>query len=934
MSKFGAGMEKALKASVAVTGAAAAAGAAAFVKITKSALDAAAELEQNVGGSEAVFGHWAEYVQENAQDASYAMGVSANDYLSAANKMGSLLQGAGFSELDSAEMTTEALQRAADVASIMGIDVTDALNAVTAAAKGNFTMMDNLGVAINDTTLKAYAASKGWNKAAIDNMTTQQKVALAMELFMDKTAKYEGNFIKENETLAGALTTLKAEWQNFLAGNIFGQDDVTAENLAEYASHAIDVAVKNLKTIVPRITKGLGIMLKTVGAKLPELMDTLMPGIIEGAGSLLDLLGDALPYLIETGARLLPSIVTGLGKVFVKAGQKAPEILKGLWNGIKGAGEQIGGMIFGMDGDKVKWPTWDDVKEFAVDAWEKIKDGAAKIADWAGGLVFGRKEDGTVDWPTWSDVVTAAEKAWGLIKEGALGLAGLVFGKKADGTVNWPTWEDVKAAALAAWATIKSWAANIWTLGGKIVFGQTAEGEVNWPTWKEVGAKANEIWLDIVAQAKALTGLVLGNSGDAVKVFTDAKESWESLKSTIETKIIDFTSGLTGIDDLNRVKGILSDIGSALVTIGEFYVAFKGIDFVTKGAGTVAGKLEALGIALEAFWSKSAVALEIVAAFESIKNMIQEISENHTILGKDIDWLFPEEDRINKDSKSVWDSVKENAEAWFNQNGKNWEAYTGWIDNTLVKPIEEKFGEVKTWFSGELIPAISEAWNGILSGVNTAITLIKVSWEATVAWFNASVIEPIKGLWQNVKDGVSGVITAIESLWDGLVTWFDEHVISPIKGAWDSVIGPIKEWLGITDTKNVVISVAEQKKTEAVNEVLGSENPTAGALLDALGVSADDYYASLQQHASGLGYVPYDDYGARLHRGEMVLNKSRADAYRQGGFDMNKLTQTVAAAVRAGMHGVQYNFTLDGEKVAQDTYRRHAMDEQAWRFAT
>ena len=43
--------------------------------------------------------------------------------------------------------------RAADVASIMGIDV-DAVEAVAGAAKGNFTMMDNLGVAINDTSLK------------------------------------------------------------------------------------------------------------------------------------------------------------------------------------------------------------------------------------------------------------------------------------------------------------------------------------------------------------------------------------------------------------------------------------------------------------------------------------------------------------------------------------------------------------------------------------------------------------------------------------------------------------------------------------------------------------------------------------------------------------------------------------------------------------
>ena len=39
----------------------------------------------------------------------------------------------------------------------MGIDTAAALESVTGAAKGNFTMMDNLGVAMNATTLEAYA---------------------------------------------------------------------------------------------------------------------------------------------------------------------------------------------------------------------------------------------------------------------------------------------------------------------------------------------------------------------------------------------------------------------------------------------------------------------------------------------------------------------------------------------------------------------------------------------------------------------------------------------------------------------------------------------------------------------------------------------------------------------------------------------------------
>lgn len=45
------------------------------------------------------------------------------------------------------------MQRAADMASVMGIDMQMALDSVAGAAKGNFTMMDNLGVAMNATNV-------------------------------------------------------------------------------------------------------------------------------------------------------------------------------------------------------------------------------------------------------------------------------------------------------------------------------------------------------------------------------------------------------------------------------------------------------------------------------------------------------------------------------------------------------------------------------------------------------------------------------------------------------------------------------------------------------------------------------------------------------------------------------------------------------------
>lgn len=187
--------------------------AAAMSAIGIAAVKSAGELEQNVGGSKAVFASYADEIQEAAKKAYSSMGLAESEYLAVANKMGALFQGVGLDTAESVELTIAAMQRAADVASIMGISGTDAMEAIAGAAKGNFTMMDNLGVAINDTTLQIYAQEKGLGKLE----TTQQKVTAAMELFMEKSAYAAGNYAKENETFAGALSTLQAHIQNIVA---------------------------------------------------------------------------------------------------------------------------------------------------------------------------------------------------------------------------------------------------------------------------------------------------------------------------------------------------------------------------------------------------------------------------------------------------------------------------------------------------------------------------------------------------------------------------------------------------------------------------------------------------------------------------------------------------------------------------------------------
>lgn len=182
-------------------------------KIIGDSIMSGGELEQQLGGVEVVFSEHAEAMKKTAATAYRDMGLSESDYLAKANKMGALFKGSGFDIGYAADMSQQVMQRASDVASIMGVDVKDAMEAVTGAAKGNFTMMDNLGVAMNDTTLQAYAQEKGLGKLE----TTQQKVSAAMQMFLDKTEYAAGNYARENDTFSGSLTTAKAQLENMTA---------------------------------------------------------------------------------------------------------------------------------------------------------------------------------------------------------------------------------------------------------------------------------------------------------------------------------------------------------------------------------------------------------------------------------------------------------------------------------------------------------------------------------------------------------------------------------------------------------------------------------------------------------------------------------------------------------------------------------------------
>ena len=281
-----AGLGSVLKTVGAAMGTVVAAAGAATVKLATSVVEQFGELQQNMGGAVAVYGDYANELMSISEEAYRTMGTSQSEYLATANKMGALFQGSGLTQQQSLKMTTEAMQRAADMASVMGIDTEAALEAVTGAAKGNYTMMDNLGVAMNNTTLEAYAMANGYEKAWKE-MSNAEKAEVSMAYFLEKTQQYAGNFEREaTETISGSIGLMKASVQSFIAG--LGNADANMQNLTQNMVEAFKAVKDN---VVP--------ILENIVSVLPTVVDTILVAI-----------GELLPMVLESVSSLFEQVLT------------------------------------------------------------------------------------------------------------------------------------------------------------------------------------------------------------------------------------------------------------------------------------------------------------------------------------------------------------------------------------------------------------------------------------------------------------------------------------------------------------------------------------------------------------------------------------------------------------------------------------------------
>ena len=416
--------------------------------------------------------------------------------------------------------------------------------------------------------------------------------------------------------------------------------------------------------------------------------------------------------------------------------------------------------------------------------------------------------------------------------------------------------------------------------------------------WENVMGNLNEAW----RQFQANVGTpILENLIPIVQDITTAFQGWMSSIDwdAFGTKVNEFVNAI--IDNGPTIISIIAGIGTGFVAwnvvgivqgVTASITALGGVlPAVSAGIHAIntAMKANVIGIVITAITGLITVIGTLWATSEDFRNAVSEIWGNiKDAFVNAWEAIKAAWDAAQPYFQAIWDTlvdiftpVAEVLGGFFSAAWDAakvvWDKAAGFFQN-IWNTIQGIFAVVEAVLSGDFSGAW-EAIKGVFAGWKDFFT---ARWDDLTGVF-AEVWDWFVGIGEDI---VNGIWQGIKNIWEDLKSWFN--------GLWDDLFG-------------------NRKATVEV------ERRVTGPDIDG-------------SHAGGLGFVPFDGYLAKLHKGEMVLTRKQADLLRNmdfgtasvdfasSGLGMSSagIINSMAAGADAGLaDGLTVNLTLpDGTKFA------------------
>lgn len=436
-------------------------------------------------------------------------------------------------------------------------------------------------------------------------------------------------------------------------------------------------------------------------------------------------------------------------------------------------------------------------------------------------------------------------------------------------------------------------------------------------------------------------GLIMSDEAvDAAVAYNDALDdmsrTFDAVKYAVGTeflpvltgafkKVASYTGGLLSAYKQEGFSGVFKKIGS---DIGS---AFSNIEWPSWG--DIKGRADSwwkndikpnlVNILVASFGVEEADAEKALATVESFWKGFVETAE--AVLGVAFHLL-----------EGDTEAAKETVSAWWE---KAWPAISESLgidveNDPTWKSVKKFFDDIKTFveenkpliigFFGALAIALL-AVNAPLLLLIGGVALLAANWETLTEWAGKAWSAVTTFFGEQIPGWISEKVQGIASAWNRVANGIN------------SAIKKMREWLGLEG--NGSATRVSMPTSSSGGSVFGGGSGSNFMQMEAEYKNTLPSLAS--KFATGLDYVPYNDFPAYLHEGEAVLTKDEASAWRseesaQAPIDLSALGDIVEAAIARGMRG--FGFYVDSQRLADATTEPISRNiaDAAWtgRYAT
>lgn len=186
----------------------------------RTAISVASNLEEQTNKVNVVFRESGSEVVEWSQKSSTSFGIAQDRALEYVGTLGGVFNSSGLARTESAKLSQQIVELAADMASFNNASPEDALLALRSGLVGEVEPLRRFAVLLSEAAV-AQEALRQTGKASKDELTAGDKVLARYSLILKQTGDQQGDFARTSDGLANSQRTLSALWRD--AQGILGQ---------------------------------------------------------------------------------------------------------------------------------------------------------------------------------------------------------------------------------------------------------------------------------------------------------------------------------------------------------------------------------------------------------------------------------------------------------------------------------------------------------------------------------------------------------------------------------------------------------------------------------------------------------------------------------------------------------------------------------------